>query len=103
MSAFIQIATTVLASNTDLIAYGSAKTSVYSLDFCNTTNSDITLSVWWENAAGNVSRYLLKTETVPALGTLSWRGSIILGASGEKIQAIAGATGIDALGAALES
>jgi hypothetical protein len=103
-----QIAITVATSATDLYAafVGAApptRAMITSLNFCNTTTSDITIDVWLEPAGGGVNIHLYDDVVVPAKGVLEWRGLIVLDASTEKIQAQASAAGVDCLGAVMEN
>jgi len=96
----------VLASATDLYtAFVGAATRamLVSLDLCNTTTSDVTIDVWYEASGGGTLRYFAKTFTVPAHGSITWRGMQVINAAGDKWRAQASATGVDALGAVIEN
>ena len=97
----------VLASNTTLytafVAGGASRAIVVSMDFTNTTTADITLTVFFENAGVTVTRDFCNTLTVPAKGTLSWRGGFAFDTSSDKLRAIASAVGIDCVGMVTEN
>ena len=102
-----QISVAVLASATTLYTgfTGGAATraELCSLDLCNTTTGDLTIDLYYENSGGGTTRYFAKTMTVPALGTISYKGLQTIAATGDKWKAIASGTGIDATGTVVEN
>jgi hypothetical protein len=106
MSTPQQIAIAVGTSNTTLYTAfvdTSTRGVLASLDLTNTTTADITVSCWLENSAGTVLTYFAKDMVIPAKTPAGYSHLITLAASGEKIRAVASATGVDALGTVMES
>ena len=96
----------VAVSNTTLYtAFVGAATRamLVALDFCNTTAADITIDVFFENAAASVTRYFGKGVVVPANGVASWRGMQVIDTASDKWRAIASATGVDCTGTVVEN
>lgn len=103
MSTPVAINVAVAASATDLYTAGSARAQLTTLVLTNTTGSAITIDVWKRNAGNSTSWFIAKTLSVPANGSLSFKGALVtFSASGEKLRAQASGTGIDAVGSIIE-
>ena len=81
---------------------GASRAWLVSLDLTNTTTSDITVDVYKE-VSGPTDYRFGDDLIVPAKGTLSWRGMLTLKTAGDKIKAIASATGVDCVGTVVEN
>jgi len=100
------IAIPIAAANTTLYTafVGAATTAMLvSLDLTNTTVTDITVDLWWEDDDASEIVLFGDDITVPAKGTSTWRGIITMDLAAEKIRAIASVVGIDAIGTVMES
>jgi len=93
----------VTALYTAFVGGSATRAMLVSLDLTNTTTGDITVDVYWRDAADAVSRYFADDLVVPAKGIASWRGMQTLDAAGEAIKAIASAAGVDATGTVIEN
>lgn len=98
-SAGITSATTVYTAFT---AGGATRGQLVSLDICNPNTSDSTVDVWYD--VSGAKTYLAKGQTVPALGSVSYRGDVVFATASDllKVQTTAG-SGVDVLGAVLEN
>jgi hypothetical protein len=97
----------ILTSNTTLytafVGGGATRAMLVFLILTNTTSADITVDVFWENAAGSTTRLIADDINVPAKGTETFRGIVSIDTSSEKIRAIASAVGVDAVGTVMEN
>lgn len=88
---------------TAFIGGGATRAMLVSLNLANTTVSDITVNVWYENAAGSTLVYLDKPITVPALGSAWWKGMAVINTISDKWRAQASAVGVDCTGTVMEN
>ena len=73
----------------------ASRAMLVSMTLTNTTSSDITVDIWYENSGATTLTYLAKTKTVPALGNMTWSGMDVIKSSSDKWRIQASATGVD--------
>lgn len=101
----IAVGNTATTLYTAFVSGTATRAQLVAVNLCNTTSSDITVDVWWENAAASSTKYIGKTVTVPALGTASLTSPFmgVINTASDKWRAQGSAAGVDCVGAVVEN